>query len=172
MMHDNNGSPFLLLRSRAGFAVAAASTRYSAPAGLLRVTETVGLYVTPVPHTRTAPACTTGGSPTKVGLPTEGTMRFPASFDAYLDYVLQEEHFHTNGFTTQVPNCLTQSHSFAGGHAALARPPYFLPARHPHRKREGFRHIISGSERADCGTRRLWRSFTKWRELCLLQRGV
>ena len=119
MMHDNNGSPFLLLEGvepdlqwqRLARDILHLLASYG-------VTEPVGLYAAAmgVPHTRTAPCLHHGWQPYEgEGITNwEGTMRFPASFDAYLDYVLQEEHFHTNGFTTQVPKAPASAERSSG----------------------------------------------------------
>ncbi|MEQ3835821.1 PAC2 family protein [Lawsonella clevelandensis] len=115
LLYDNNGHPFFLLEGTEPDLHWGQLSREIL--GLLAsygVKETVGIFAATmgVPHTRHVP-CLHHGSQHFEGegiTNWEGSMRFPASFDAYLDYILQEEHFRMDGFTAQVPNYLAQSH--------------------------------------------------------------
>ncbi|MFY9189655.1 MAG: PAC2 family protein [Lawsonella sp.] len=119
LLYDNAGTPFFLLEGNEpnlfwetladniveilkGYGVTRSGSLSSA-----------GLSV---PHTRTLPILHHGSKTIEAEGITqwEGNIRFPASFDLYLDYHLQKAGFEVNGLTSQVPSYLAQSHYSTG----------------------------------------------------------
>jgi conserved hypothetical alanine and leucine rich protein len=114
MLYDNTGHPFLLLEgAEPDLYWDQLARELSSILSSYGVTQIIGLCSAAmgIPHTRQAPCFHHGSQHYESDdiSQWEGSMRFPASFDAYLDYSLQEENFHIDGFTSQVPNYLAQS---------------------------------------------------------------
>lgn len=119
LMYDNAGAPFLLLEgNEPNFCWEDLADDLIDLLKSYNVSRTASLSSAglSVPHTRELPLLHHGTTPLEMEGVTEweGTIRFPASFDAFVDYRLRKADFHVDGFTAQIPSYLAQSHYSVG----------------------------------------------------------
>lgn len=119
LLYDNVGSPFFLLEGTEP------NILWEALAdNILDILGSYGVHTSAslssaglsVPHTRELPVLHHGSNNVDISgvVSWEGNIRFPASFDIYLDYRLQKEGMRVDGLTCQVPSYLAQANYSTG----------------------------------------------------------